>query len=134
MARVTIRRYSEAFKLTVVKDIEQGSMSVTEAKKKYGITGNGTVENWLKKLGREHLLPRKVRIESVKEVDQIKKLEKEKQELESALAKAHLKIACLETLVEVAEEEQGVDLKKKSGSSASKGSLNRRGGRTKGGR
>jgi len=32
---------------------------------------------------------------------QIEKLKKEKQELESALAKAHLKIMTLETLVEV---------------------------------
>jgi len=55
------------------------------------------------------------------EVSKLKQLEKEKKELESALANAHLKLITYETLIEVAEEELGVDLKKnlKSGSLSS---------------
>lgn len=37
---------------------------------------------------------------------------KEKVELERALAQAHLKILSLETVIESAEEELGIDLKK----------------------
>lgn len=46
------------------------------------------------------------------EIDQIKKLQKEKAELESALAKAHLKILSLESIIESAEEDLGIELKK----------------------
>ncbi len=46
------------------------------------------------------------------EIDQIKKLQKKKAELESALAKAHLKILSLESIIESAEEDLGIELKK----------------------
>jgi hypothetical protein len=46
------------------------------------------------------------------EVSRMKQLEKEKKELESALANAHLKLITYESLIEVAEEELGIDLKK----------------------
>lgn len=46
------------------------------------------------------------------ETDQLKRLQKEKAELESALAKAHLKILSLESIIESAEEDLGIELKK----------------------
>ncbi len=46
------------------------------------------------------------------EVSRIKQLEKEKKELESALAQAHLKLLAYESLIEVAEENLGIDIKK----------------------
>lgn len=46
------------------------------------------------------------------EIDQLKRLQKEKAELESALAKAHLKILSLESIIESAEEDLGIELKK----------------------
>ena len=46
------------------------------------------------------------------EIDQLKRLKKEKAELESALAKAHLKILSLEAIIESAEEDLGIELKK----------------------
>jgi len=119
MSRQTIVRYSEAFKMDVVREVEAKKLSIQQAKKKYGIPGNGTVENWIKKLGRDHLLPRRVRIEKVDEVDRIKKLEEEKQQLESALAQAHLKMTCLESVLKIAEDETGIDFKKNYASKAS---------------
>ena len=47
--------------------------------------------------------------------DIIKQLKAEKQQLESALAQSQLKVICLESLVEVAEEQYGIDIKKKFG-------------------
>ena len=46
------------------------------------------------------------------EISQLKKLQKEKAELESALVKAHLKILSLESIIESAEEDLGIELKK----------------------
>ena len=45
----------------------------------------------------------------------IKELKAEKQQLESALAQSQLKVIALESLVEVAEEQFGIEIKKKLG-------------------
>jgi transposase-like protein len=43
--------YSMSFKLAVVTEIESGIISVSAAKRKYGIQGDSTVVNWLRKFG-----------------------------------------------------------------------------------
>lgn len=112
----TIYRYSLAFKQKVVEEIEKGKFTLSEAQKVYGINGGETIQSWIKKLGKNHLLNKVVRIEMKDEKDIIKELKKEKKELESALAKSQVKIYALEALVEIAKEEFGIDLKKKDGS------------------
>jgi transposase len=113
-------RYSLAFKQKVVSEIESGEFNVHQARKFYGITGCGTIEGWIKKLGKNHLLGKVVRVEMTNEKDRIKQLEEEKRQLESALAHAHLKNMALESLIEVAEKYYEVDLKKNFGEKASK--------------
>lgn len=107
-----IKRYSLAFKQKVVSEIESGKLSVSGARKVYDITGIGTIENWLKKLGKSHLLNRVVRIEMIDEKDKIKELKREKSALESALAQTQLKFLAMESLLEAAEAHYGLDFKK----------------------
>jgi transposase-like protein len=104
-----IKRYSIAFKQKVVSEIESGKLTVSGARKVYDITGIGTIENWLKKLGKSHLLNKVVRIEMIDEKDKIKELEREKRALESALAQTQLKLLAMESLLETAEEHYGLD-------------------------
>ncbi len=106
------KQYSLAFKQKVISEIESGKLTRAQARKLYGISGGSTINCWLNKLGKLHLLNKVVRIELKDEVSKLKQLEKEKKELESALANAHLKLITYEALIEVAEEELGVDLKK----------------------
>ena len=106
------RRYSSAFKQKVISEIESGKLTRTEASKLYGISGGSTINTWLRRSGKKYLLNKIVRVELKSEVSKLKQLEKEKKELESALANAHLKLITYETLIEVAEEELGVDIKK----------------------
>lgn len=112
--RRTCYRYSTAFKRKVVEEIESGQIGIEGARKLYAIHGSGTIQRWIKHLGKNHLLNRVVRIEMKDEQDRLKALEKEKKALESALAQAHLKIIALETTVEVLEEKYGSGDKKKS--------------------
>lgn len=112
-------RYSLAFQRKVVSEIEAGRFSVGEARRAYDIRGCGTIPGWLKKLGKHHLLDKVVRIEMKDEKDKLKELEREKKQLESALAQEHLKNLCLEALIESAEEHYGVDIKKNFGDKAS---------------
>ena len=117
MVKVQIR-YSTAFKNKVLQEIEEGHQSQAEVRRKYGLKYNMTIRRWIKQLGKKHLLNRTVRIEMPDEItptDIIKQLKAEKQQLESALAQSQLKVICLESLVEVAEEEYGIDIKKKFG-------------------
>ena len=109
----TIIRYSKAFQQKVVTEIELGKLTIGEARKIYDIKGNGTIENWLKKFGKNHLLAKVVRVEMKDEKDKIKELEREKRQLESALANAHLKIIGLESLIDCAEDLYQIDIKKK---------------------
>jgi transposase len=108
----TTKRYSTAFKQKVVSEIEGGKLSMKGARKLYSIGGGTTIQNWIKKFGKLHLLNKVIRIELKDELSKLKQLEKEKKELESALAQAHLKLLTYESLIEVAEEELGIDLKK----------------------
>lgn len=110
------RRYSNAFKLKVISEIESGKYTMHQAKQIYDIGGMGTIPYWLKKFGKNDLLNKVVRIQMKNEADKLKQLKQEKQQLESALAHAHVKIISLESLIECAEQEFSIDLKKNSGS------------------
>lgn len=110
-----VLKYSDSFKLKVVDEIEKGKLTLSEARKLYGISGCATIQQWIRKFGKLHLLSKVVRIEMKDEVSKLKQLEKQKKELESALAQAHLKILAYESLIEVAEKNLGVELKKNLG-------------------
>ena len=108
-------RYSTAFKQKIVSEIEAGEITIAQAQKIYGINGKTTIQAWIKRLGKNHLLCRVVRIEMKDEQDRIKRLQKHIQKLESALANAHIKNAALESLIECAEEYYRAGFKKNFG-------------------
>ena len=119
-----IVRYSEAFKHQVVSSIESGELSIAEARVKYGITGCETIQTWIRKLGKNHLLCRVVRIESPMEVNQIKLLKARILELERALAQTQLECLSSEAYLHQACQELGMDVetfKKKETTKPTKG-------------
>ncbi len=115
-----IKRYSEAFRLQVVAEYEAGS-SISELQKKYGITGGQTIQTWIRKYARQGLRHNVVRIQMAGEINRIKDLEKQVQELEQSLGKVMLEKLKLESILEVM---QGTDLEsvKKNAPRSSKGS------------
>ena len=108
----TFHRYSQAFKHKVVSEIENGTLTINQARTMYGIGGAHTVQKWFRRLGKAHLLNKVVHIEMKDEHNKVKGLEQEKRALESALAQAQLKIIVLESTIKVLEEEAGVRVKK----------------------
>ena len=106
----TATRYSEAFKRQVVEEIARGRhATVTAAQRAYGIKGTMTVPGWVRKYGREDLLPKRVRIETLKERDELKEARKRIRELEAAVADAHIDYCLEKAYVHVACERMGVD-------------------------
>jgi len=84
-------RYSESFKLQVLRELETGRFKTrSAAAQAYGIAGLGTIDNWAKKYGKQHLLGKVVRVETAKEKNEVKELRERVRELEKALADAHL--------------------------------------------
>jgi len=109
MSRQVIR-YSEAFKLHVVSALEKGTLeSIAAARQRYGIAGEGTVQGWLKKYGRDHLRNRIVRVETPKDIDQIKALKKRIRDLERTLASTQVKAVLNEAYYQIVCEEHGIE-------------------------
>lgn len=108
-------KYSAAFKMQVVKEVESGKLSIAGVQRKYGITGNGTIQGWLRRFGKCHTISKVVRVEHPQERDRVKQLEAEKRQLESALAQTQMKLMAYEKLVEIAEREYRIDIKKNCG-------------------
>ncbi len=110
----TIIRYSVSFKQMVVKDIEQGS-SIDLIRKKYDIKGYSTIQQWIRTFGKNHLLNKIVRIETMDERSKIKQLEQDNKKLKIALADAYMAKECLEGVIKMANDEYKTDLKKNFG-------------------
>ena len=109
MERVSIR-YSEAFKRQVVGELERGKhSSVERARRVYEIRGSMTVWGWIRKYGREDLLPKRVRIETLKEQDELKAARKRIRELEAAVADAHIDHCLEKAYFHVLCERTGMD-------------------------
>ncbi|OGX51895.1 MAG: hypothetical protein A2267_02630 [Omnitrophica WOR_2 bacterium RIFOXYA12_FULL_38_10] len=121
-----VLRYSNAFKQKVVSEIESGEISIWQAQNIYDIRGSATIAKWIRKLGKNHLLAKVVRIEMRDEKDNMKEMKSRERELEKALAGAQLKIMALESTIEVMEEEYGMKVKKNYGGVELDGVLKKR--------
>jgi transposase-like protein len=115
--KVTVR-YSLCFKQKVVKEIEEG-LGISEARRRYGIGGGATIQQWIRKFGKNDLLNKIVRVEMKGEKDRIKELEREVKKLKEALAEAYMAKDCAEKIIEHASKEYQTDLKKNFGQQSS---------------
>jgi transposase len=114
----SVMRYSEAFKLQVVRELESGRFqSPSAVGRAYGVDGKGTVANWVRQYGKEHLLGKVVHVMKADEQTEVKTLRQRVRDLEHALADAHLGLKFEEAYVHLACEAAGIkdvtDFKKK---------------------
>jgi len=103
----------------VVREIESGH-GIAATRNKYGIKGCGTIPNWLRSLGKHHLMNKIVRIETMEEKDQIRELQRQLKEAKVALADSLLAQRCLEIVIDEANKEYKTDLKKNFGTAVQK--------------
>ena len=103
-------RYSEAFKLQIVSEIESGKFkSIFEAMKRYDIRGTSTIQRWIEKYGKNHLLNKVVVVKTVEERDQVKELKQRIRQLETALSNAHLDLCLEKSWVGIACKQAGIE-------------------------
>lgn len=116
-----VRRYSISFKQQVIREVEQG-LEIEVLRKRYGIGGGSTIQGWLRKFGKNHLINQIIRIETMDEKGKMKQLEDEIKRLKIALADSLLAQRSLEVLIDEANKEYKTDLKKNFGDLPSAGS------------
>jgi len=114
-----VLRYSISFKQKIVREVEEG-LELGAARRRYGIKGGSTIQGWIRKFGKDHLLNKIVRIEMKGEKDRVRELEKEVRKLKEALADAYMSKECAEKIIELANKEYQTDLKKIFGQQSSK--------------
>jgi transposase-like protein len=112
-------RYSNGFKERVVRELEEEHLTVKEIQRRYGIRGNVTIQGWIRTFGKQHLMNRVVKIETMDEKDRIKELEKQIKELKLKLADSVMGQHILEEVINEANRMYNTDLKKRLGQGSS---------------
>ena len=103
-----VKAYSEAFKLTVVREFEKGILNKDQIQIKYGIGGNSRVLEWCRKYGKLHY-PKKGFLGRPMKDPQKQRI----RELERQLEEANLKILAYQKLISNAEQAEGISILKK---------------------
>lgn len=108
------KQYTAVQKRIIVSAIEQGRMNISEAQIAYKISNPKTIRGWLHRFKEEKV---EICIENKIPVGKKKKADATAQTaaLQKALQEAELKIKALNTLIDVAEEQLKINIRKKSG-------------------
>lgn len=113
--------YSLSFKLAVVQEVESGSIGNRAAMLKYGIQGHGTITEWRRKYGtfdidnRSQYKAMQTPEQKIKELEEkLKRAERHNQYLEARLTESEDKAAILDKLIDLAETEYLIPVRKNS--------------------
>ena len=100
-------RYSEAFKIEIVREVEREGRPFEEVRRKYGIGGCATVQSWVRRYG-NGTRGKVMRVEKPEEINELKQLRERTRRLEKALADANLDLALEGAYVQLACERAGI--------------------------
>ena len=126
MKKRPLHGYTEAFKMQVVREVENGRITKSQASERYGILGHSTVLKWCRKYGEcVSTKASKGPVMSEKDIE-IQRQANEIKALKEELDAARLKNAVYDTLIDVAERELKISIRKKFGArqSGKQGSVN----------
>jgi transposase-like protein len=97
-------RYSQGFKLQLVREVESGKSSARAVQLKYDVGGDGTVLRWVRQLG-SGKYGKVIRVERADEVNASSQLRSELRKVKEALADTHMDLALEQAYLAVACEE-----------------------------
>lgn len=103
-----IIRYSEAFKMEVVREVESGAINCSQIQRKYGIRDCGTVSSWVRKYG-NGTMGKVIRVERPEEINQLKVLKERVKRLERLLADTNLDLALERAYTKMACDRAGIE-------------------------
>jgi transposase len=118
--RKNVNKFTDDFQMQVVQEYLTTDISQEELKKKYNFKGNNNIYRWMRKFdlskpNEEQIeLHRAMTKESQKSFSE-QQLELEVKTLEEELKRERLKTLALNTMINIAERELKIDIRKKPG-------------------
>lgn len=97
-------RYSQGFKLQLVREVEEGESCAWAVQRKYKIKGASTVMRWVRQYG-SGKYGKVIRVEKADEVNEASQLRSELRKVKEALADTHMDLALEQAYLRVACEE-----------------------------
>jgi transposase len=120
------KTYSEAFKKQVVEEVLQGKLTKEAARQKYGIRGNSEILYWIRKAEGavlQWISPIPLQIMQKKKAgktpNHTEAPEQDIEQLRNQLWLAELKVESLDRMIDIAEKELKISIRKKSGTKQS---------------
>lgn len=111
MTKKVFKRYSEAFRIEVVREYEKEGVSLNALRKRYGMS-QATLRKWIERYSIQGIRHQYMVIQTPEEQDQMKVLEQRNKQLEKLVAQLSLDKLMLESTLEVIKREYGIDVKK----------------------
>ena len=112
---VDLKQYETSFRRWLVQEIESKRMSWQEARSRFQLPFRFdiTYKEWQKKYSQEIILS--LPLMTAEERINLKKLEARNKELEKQLELAQMRLTAVNTMVDIAEKEYKLEIRKKSG-------------------
>jgi transposase-like protein len=114
------RSFSEDFKRKKVRELERNLTSITDICKTYSVSRT-SIYRWIYKYSAMAKKQVKQVVESKSDTQKIKALQDRIKELERLIGQKQILIEFKDKMIEIAEADYGVDIKKKVGSKLSSG-------------
>lgn len=118
-------RFPNDFKLQVVQEYLSTDLSQKELMDKYTIRGNNTIKQWMRKFDVQTPSDQQIELQRMMAKEKEKtpyerELEAKVRKLESQLEDEKLRTLALSTMIDIAEKELKISIRKKSGAKPSK--------------
>lgn len=106
------RHFSDNFKRGKVQEIERGLISASEVSRQYSVSST-CVYKWIAKFGSQKDKPERLIVESMSDTLALKELRQRLAEMERIIGQKQIEIDYYKKMIDIAEDEYGVDIKKK---------------------
>lgn len=107
-----IRRFSENFRKEKVRELELGIVNIRDLRQQYQVS-DMAVRRWIAKFSSMKEKKERLIVESQSDTVQLLELKKKVAELERVVGQKQLLIDFQQKMIELAEEEYRIDIKKK---------------------
>ncbi len=108
-----VNYYTDEFKMNVVREVLQGHICKDEARRKYGIKGKSAILNWIRKFDASQM--HEMKEQRSTKTEPISQLEAENKRLREELELERLRTLSLNVMIDIAEEQFKIPIRKKSG-------------------
>ena|SRR5664279_184567 len=118
--KLKVNHFTDEFKLDVVQEYLNTDVSQSEIKRKYGIGGKNCITIWMRKFGLKAPSQQQIELQRTmanqkEKTPYERELEAKVEKLKQQLDHEQLRILALDTMIDIAERDLKISIRKKSG-------------------